>query len=380
MRFTKLLFLSVLLVSCSQEKPKEQLTIYTSRQPQLIEPLLEQYKEKTGVEVRLLSGKAPQLMERIAVEGTATEADIFMTVDAGVLWQAGKKEIFEEIDSNILNKNIPEHLRDADGKWFGLSKRARTIVYNSDLVSAKDLTSYEDLAYPKWANRLCLRTSTKVYNRSLIASMIDVDGFAATKNVVQGWVNNLATEVFSSDTQVLKAVSAGQCAVTIVNTYYLARLADDPKYATHISRGDNTAELDAMIGEWSRTWEMKDLINHLIEEEVPHGLVYTAKDMIADPHIQARESIINVDVPGVGEFPMQNIFPFFSDTKPSIRWSGPAHGEHTDEVYGDIKKNYRSNEKHKYEPSSPYSATKAGAKIALSPVNFTCSPFQNISF
>jgi formyl-CoA transferase len=113
-------------------------------------------------------------------------------------------------------------------------------------------------------------------------------------------------------------------------------LADDPKYATHISRGENTEELDALIGDWSRTWEMKDLINHLIEEEVPHGLVYTAKDMIADPHIQARESIINVDVPGVGEFPMQNIFPFFSDTKPSIRWSGPAHGEHTDEVYGDL--------------------------------------------
>ena len=231
MRFTKLLCLSVLLVSCSQEKPIEQLTIYTSRQPQLIEPLLEQYKEKTGVEVRLLSGKAPQLMERIAVEGTATEADIFMTVDAGVLWQAGKKEIFEEIDSNILNKNIPEHLRDADGKWFGLSKRARTIVYNSDLVSADDLSSYKDLAYPKWANKLCLRTSTKVYNRSLIASMIDADGYADTKNVVQGWVNNLATEVFSSDTQVLKAVSAGQCGVTIVNTYYVARLADDPTYS-----------------------------------------------------------------------------------------------------------------------------------------------------
>ena len=108
MRFTKLLCLSVLLVSCNQEKPTEQLTIYTSRQPQLIEPLLEQYKEKTGVEVRLLSGKAPQLMERIAVEGTATEADIFMTVDAGVLWQAGKKEIFEEIDSNTVSYT---HLR-----------------------------------------------------------------------------------------------------------------------------------------------------------------------------------------------------------------------------------------------------------------------------
>tara|TARA_B110001450_G_scaffold133988_2_gene125832 strand:- start:234 stop:524 length:291 start_codon:yes stop_codon:yes gene_type:complete len=96
MRFTKLLCLSVLLVSCSQEKPTEQLTIYTSRQPQLIEPLLEQYKEKTGVEVRLLSGKAPQLMERIAVEGTATEADIFMTVDAGVFGKLVKRKFLKK--------------------------------------------------------------------------------------------------------------------------------------------------------------------------------------------------------------------------------------------------------------------------------------------
>ena len=231
MKFSQLLCISVLLVSCSQEKDLDLLTIYTSRQPQLIEPLLAKYKEKTGIEVRLLSGKAPQLMERIAVEGDMTEADIFMTVDAGVLWQAGKKGILEDIDSKILNKNIPEHLRDASGKWFGLSKRARTIVYNSDKVSAEDLSSYKDLADPKWANKLCLRTSTKVYNRSLIASMIDADGYKNTKNTVQGWVKNLATEVFSSDTQVLKAVSAGQCSVTIVNTYYLARLADDPIYS-----------------------------------------------------------------------------------------------------------------------------------------------------
>tara|TARA_B100000795_G_scaffold70379_1_gene49321 strand:+ start:12159 stop:13157 length:999 start_codon:yes stop_codon:yes gene_type:complete len=231
MRFSQLLCISVLLVSCSQEKDLDLLTIYTSRQPQLIEPLLEQYKEKTGIEVRLLSGKAPQLMERIAVESDITEADIFMTVDAGVLWQAGEKGILEDINSKILNENIPEHLRDASGKWFGLSKRARTIVYNSDKVSADELSSYKDLADPKWANKLCLRTSTKVYNRSLIASMIDADGYENTKKIVQGWVNNLATEVFSSDTQVLKAVSAGQCNVTIVNTYYLARLADDPTYS-----------------------------------------------------------------------------------------------------------------------------------------------------
>ncbi|MFL2699809.1 MAG: extracellular solute-binding protein [Gammaproteobacteria bacterium] len=231
MQYIKLLCLSVLLVSCSKENDNNLLTIYTSRQPQLIEPLMEQYTEKTGIKVRLLSGKAPELMERISVEGEETKADIFMTVDAGVLWQAGERGIFENVESEMLNNNIPEHLRDMDGKWFGLSKRARTIVYSSDNISGSDLSTYENLAYPTWSNKLCLRTSKKVYNRSLIASMIDAHGYERTKEVVQGWVNNLATEVFSSDTQVLKAVSAGQCGITIVNTYYLARLADDPQYS-----------------------------------------------------------------------------------------------------------------------------------------------------
>ena len=231
MQYIKLLCLSVLLVSCSKENDDNLLTIYTSRQPQLIEPLMEQYTEKTGIKVRLLSGKAPELMERISVEGEETKADIFMTVDAGVLWQAGERGIFENVESEMLNNNIPEHLRDMDGKWFGLSKRARTIVYSSDNISGSDLSTYENLAYPTWSNKLCLRTSKKVYNRSLIASMIDAHGYERTKEVVQGWVNNLATEVFSSDTQVLKAVSAGQCRITIVNTYYLARLADDPQYS-----------------------------------------------------------------------------------------------------------------------------------------------------
>ena len=171
-----------------------------------------------------------ELMERIAIEGDESKADIFMTVDAGVLWQAAERDIFAEIDSDILKNNIPEYLRDSNNLWFGLSKRARTIVYSSDQFSDSDFSTYEDLADPKWQGKLCLRTSKKVYNRSLIASMIDAYGFDQAKKIVSGWVSNLATEVFSNDTNALKAVSSGQCGVTIVNTYYLARLLDDPKY------------------------------------------------------------------------------------------------------------------------------------------------------
>ena len=305
MKYTKLFCLLVLVSSCAEQDDIDQLTIYTSRQPQLIEPLLEQYKALTGIDVALLSGNATQLMERIIVEGDATEADIFMTVDAGVLWQAGEKGIFENIESETLSQNIPQHLRDADGKWFGLSKRARTIVYSSDAVNSDDLSSYEDLALPKWNNKLCLRTSTKVYNRSLIASMIDAQGLDHSKMVVQGWVNNLATEVFSSDTQALKAVSAGQCAVTIVNTYYLARLADDPQYsnlklywANQKSRGTHVNISGAGVVKSSKN---KDAATKLLEwlssEEAQESYADANKEFPVKSGIQVGEIL-----KGWGEF------------------------------------------------------------------------------
>ena len=218
-----------ILVSCAYE-PADELTIYTSRQPQLIEPIVEKFTLETGIKVNFLSGNAQELMERIDVEGDTSPADIFMTVDAGVLWQAAERDIFSSTNSKILEENIPPYLRDSENKWFGLSKRARTIVYSNDQFNDNDFSTYEDLADPKWKGKLCLRTSKKVYNRSLMASMIDAYGFEKAKEVVTGWISNLATEVFSNDTNALKAVSSGQCGLTIVNTYYLARLLDDPQY------------------------------------------------------------------------------------------------------------------------------------------------------
>ena len=228
MKKISLLLSLFIIFSCA--KDSSELTVYTSRQPQLIEPIVEQFTNETGIKVNLLSGNAQELMERIDIEGEDSPADIFMTVDAGVLWQAAERDILAKIDSKILNENIPAHLRDSKNEWFGLSKRARTIVFSSDQFKDNDFSTYEDLADPKWKGKLCLRTSKKVYNRSLIASMIDAYGFDKSKEVVSGWVSNLATEVFSNDTNALKAVSSGQCGITIVNTYYLARLLDDPEY------------------------------------------------------------------------------------------------------------------------------------------------------
>jgi iron(III) transport system substrate-binding protein len=124
----------------------------------------------------------------------------------------------------VLDANVPANLRDPQGRWFGLSERARTIVYSTERVTPDQLSSYEDLADPKWKGRLCLRTSKKVYNQSLVATLIARHGEEKAEQIVRGWVANLAAVPFSNDTKAMEAVAAGQCDVTIVNTYYFGRL------------------------------------------------------------------------------------------------------------------------------------------------------------
>lgn len=165
-------------------------------------------------------------MARLKAEGRNTPADLFLTVDAGNLWQAAQEDLLKPVNSRTLNTNIPEHLRDPGNEWFGLSVRARTLVYNPNKVKPGELTTYEDLANPRWKGRLCLRTSKKVYNQSLVAMMMTEHGEEKTEQIVKGWVANLATDPFPDDTKAMEAVAAGLCDVTVVNTYYFGRLME----------------------------------------------------------------------------------------------------------------------------------------------------------
>lgn len=202
------------------------ITIYSSRNEQLIKPLLDDFTKETGVEVELITDKTGPLMARLEAEGQNTPADILLTVDAGNLWQASRKGLLQAVASETLNANVPAKYRDPDGRWTGLSLRARTIFYNPNAVKADELSSYEDLADAKWKGKLCLRTSKKVYNQSLVASMIEHLGAEKAETVVKGWVDNLATDVFSNDTKLLKAIASGQCAVGIANSYYYGRILE----------------------------------------------------------------------------------------------------------------------------------------------------------
>lgn len=200
------------------------LVVYSSRNEELIKPLFDRYTEVTGQEIQYTTDDAGVLIERLKAEGANSPADILITVDAGNLWHAAESDLLKPIQSQDLNSNIPAHLRDDQGRWFGLSLRARTIVYSTERVNPEELTTYEALGEEDWKGRLCLRTSKKVYNQSLVAMLIAEHGVGKTEQIVSSWVGNLATDVFSNDTKVMEAIAAGQCDVGVVNSYYFGRL------------------------------------------------------------------------------------------------------------------------------------------------------------
>jgi iron(III) transport system substrate-binding protein len=205
----------------------EEVVVYSARNEHLIKPLFDRYTELTGTEIRYITDKEGPLLQRLKAEGKRTPADMLITVDAGNLWHAAQEGVLAEIDSPVLEANVPANLRDPQGRWFGLSERARTIVYSTERVDPAELSTYEDLADPKWKGRLCLRTSKKVYNQSLVATLIARHGEEKTEEIVRGWVDNLAAAPFSNDTKTMEAVLAGQCDVAVVNTYYFGRLQKD---------------------------------------------------------------------------------------------------------------------------------------------------------
>jgi iron(III) transport system substrate-binding protein len=205
----------------------ETLVVYSARNEQLIKPVFDAYTRETGVQVKFTTGDAAVLIERLAAEGRNSPADVLMTVDAGELWNAAERGLLRPVSSAKLAQNIPAHLRDPGNRWFGLSMRARTIAYSPARVDAAKLDTYAGLAGPDWKGRLCLRTSKKVYNQSLVATMIAALGEQKAEQVVRGWVANLATDVFANDTQLLEAIAAGQCDVGIVNTYYFGRIVKE---------------------------------------------------------------------------------------------------------------------------------------------------------
>ncbi|MCY1197357.1 putative binding protein component of ABC iron transporter [compost metagenome] len=225
MRVRKSLFaLLALSAAAVSAQAADEVVVYSSRIDELIKPVFDAYTAKTGVQIKFITDKEAPLMQRIKAEGENGVADLLLTVDAGNLWQAEQMGILQPFTSPVIDGNIPPQYRSSTHAWTGLSLRARTIVYSTERVKPQELSTYEALADKNWEGRLCLRTAKKVYNQSLTATLIETHGAAKTEEILKGWVNNLATDVFADDNAVIQAVDAGQCDVGIVNTYYYGRL------------------------------------------------------------------------------------------------------------------------------------------------------------
>lgn len=205
----------------------EEVNVYSYRQPFLIEPLLDAFTEKTGIETNVLfDDKA--LIERIVQEGRNSPADILLTVDIGRLENAVSSDVTQPVSSTVIEENIPEAYRDENGRWFGLTTRAR-VVYASKERVEQDTITYEELADPKWRGKICVRSGQHVYNVALIASMIAHHGEEKTEEWLRGVKANLARKPAGNDRGQVKGIYTGECDLAIANTYYMAKMMTNEK-------------------------------------------------------------------------------------------------------------------------------------------------------
>jgi iron(III) transport system substrate-binding protein len=206
------------------------VNLYSARHYDTDEELYKAFTDATGIRVNVVEADADQLIERIKAEGNNSPADVLMTVDAGRLWRAQQEDLFAPVTSTTLTDAIPENLRHPEGLWFGLTKRARVIMYNKDTVDPAELSTYEALTDAKWKGRILIRTSTNIYNQSLVGALIAAHGADETEAWARGFVANFARDPEGNDTAQIQAAAAGLGDIAIANTYYLARLAksEDP--------------------------------------------------------------------------------------------------------------------------------------------------------
>ncbi|MEM7027692.1 MAG: Fe(3+) ABC transporter substrate-binding protein [Pseudomonadota bacterium] len=214
-----------------------EVNVYSARKEQLIKPLLDRFTEETGIKVNLVTAKADTLIKRLEIEGRNSPADVLITVDVARLLRTKNEGLFQTLESELLSDTIPAQYRDPENTWFGLSLRSRVIVYSPDRVDVNNLSSYENLVEANWQGRICIRSSSNVYNQSLVASLVANNGEAATAEWAKGMVKNFAREPKGGDRDQIKAVVAGVCDIAVVNTYYLgAMLESDQEDQSNIAK------------------------------------------------------------------------------------------------------------------------------------------------
>ncbi len=216
--------LALALAAGAAQAQDDVVNLYSSRHYDTDERLYSEFTAETGIEVNRIEAEADELIERIKIEGENSPADVLITVDAGRLWRAEQEGVLAPVDSEVLRERIPENLRHPDGLWFGFSERARVVFYNKENIDPADVQTYESLADDAVQGEVCVRSSTNIYNLSLMASLIEHDGTEEALAWAEGVVDNFARPPEGNDTAQIEAVASGECGVTIANTYYFARI------------------------------------------------------------------------------------------------------------------------------------------------------------
>lgn len=231
-RFLSMLIMVTMIfvfVGCSSNNEtsaneNKEVNIYTDRHYDTDQALYDTFTAKTGIKVNVVKAKSDELIERLATEGEDTEADLIVTSDAGRLYRAQERDLIKVFDSETIVANVPANLREENNLWTALTIRARIIAYAKDRVNPSQLSTYEALTNPEWAGKVLVRSSSNIYNQSLVASFIALNGQADAKAWAQGLVNNMSRTPEGNDRDQMKAVAAGEGDVAIVNTYYLGKL------------------------------------------------------------------------------------------------------------------------------------------------------------
>jgi iron(III) transport system substrate-binding protein len=210
----------------------EQVNLYSARKEALIKPLLDKFTQQTGISVNLVTGNADNLITRLKSEGKYSPADLLLTTDVGRLYRAKQQGLTQAISVSAAIATLPNDFRDEQGHWLGLSLRARPMMVSVDKVDAQTIANLEDLIKPEWKGRVCIRSSSNIYNQSMVASLIVQLGELAAQEWVNGLVNNFARSPQGGDRDQIKALAAGLCDVVIANTYYLAGMLNSEDETT----------------------------------------------------------------------------------------------------------------------------------------------------
>ncbi len=264
--------LPLLVLSCKAPEAKDEkvVNVYTHRHYETDKQLFSDFEQKTGIKVNVVMAEDDDLLSRLEAEGANSPADVIITADAGRLGLAAQRGFLKPERDSVLEANVPEHLRDPQGRWFGFTMRARVVAYDKNKVKPEELRTYNDLCSPRFKGQILVRPSEHVYNQSLVAAMIAHWGVDTAQKWCEGIVANMAREPKGSDTDQLLAIGEGLGSVAIVNSYYIGKLikSDDPArqkakntiaVALPLLSGFRTLEL----GDLSETWHLEGIGTHV---------------------------------------------------------------------------------------------------------------------